>query len=203
MKYHLTLLFSFIILLIWSGIAPHDYFTWFLEVAPALIGCAILLIIYPHYKFTHLIYTLIFIHAVILLIGGHYTYAEVPLFNWIKDTFHQTRNNYDKVGHFAQGFIPAMMIREIFIRQSVFSNTKWMNVCVVSITLSISACYEFLEWAVALYSGESAEAFLGTQGYIWDTQADMLYATIGSISALILFSTLHNRLLSNHMTHEH
>ena len=131
------------------------------------------------------------------MIGGHYTYAEVPLFNWIQEVLHQTRNNYDKVGHFAQGFIPALITRELFIRQHVIPNRTWMNVCTIAIIMAISVCYEFLEWGVALLSGESAEAFLGTQGYAWDTQADMLYATLGAITALLLLSNLHNRLIES------
>ncbi len=128
------------------------------------------------------------LHAYILFIGGHYTYAEVPLFNWIQEVFHQTRNNYDKVGHFAQGFIPAMISRELFIRLKVIKPGIWLSVLTVSVCMSISVLYEFLEWLVAIATGEAADSFLGTQGYIWDTQSDMLYATIGAICMLILMS---------------
>ena len=193
MKYHLTLLFIFCAALTWSGIAPHDYFTWFLEVLPALIGVAVLLMIYPRYKLTNLSYTLILIHAIILMVGGHYTYAEVPLFDWIKEAFQQSRNNYDKVGHFAQGFIPAIIAREVLIRDHIVNIKAWLNVFVVALCMAISAAYEFLEWGVAEMTGESSEAFLGTQGYAWDTQSDMLYATVGSIMALILLSKFHNQ----------
>ena len=193
MKYHLTLLFIFCAALTWSGIAPHDYFTWFLEVLPALIGVAVLLMIYPRYKLTNLSYTLILIHAIILMVGGHYTYAEVPLFDWIKEAFQQSRNNYDKVGHFAQGFIPAIIAREVLIRDHIVNIKAWLNVFVVALCMAISAAYEFLEWGVAEITGESSDAFLGTQGYAWDTQSDMLYATVGSIIALILLSKFHNQ----------
>jgi putative membrane protein len=133
------------------------------------------------------------LHAYILFIGGHYTYAEVPLFNWIQEVFHQTRNNYDKVGHFAQGFIPAMISRELFIRLKVIKPGIWLSVLTVSVCMSISVLYEFLEWLVAIATGEAADSFLGTQGYIWDTQSDMLYATIGAICMLILMSKWQDR----------
>lgn len=193
MKYTLTLLFLFFAALTWSAIAPHDYFTWFLEVIPALLGLVILIIIYPRYKFTNLTYTLILIHAIILMVGGHYTYAEVPLFDSIKEVFHQSRNNYDKVGHFAQGFVPAIIAREILIRDNIVNSKAWLNVLIVALCMAISAAYEFLEWGVAEMTGESSEAFLGTQGYAWDTQSDMLYATTGAIMALILLSKLHHQ----------
>lgn len=193
MNKHLFLLILFLAGLIWSGIQPHDYFTWFLEIVPAVIGLVILLATYRQFRFTDLTYGFILIHCYILFVGGHYTYAEVPLFDWIRDTFHQSRNNYDKVGHFAQGFVPAMIVRELFIRHAVIQSKKWMPVLVVTVCLSISAVYEFIEWMVAELSGESAEAFLGTQGYVWDTQSDMLYATIGAICMLVLFSRIQNR----------
>lgn len=193
MKYHITLLVIFCAALTWSGIAPHDYFTWFLEVIPALLGVATLLMIYPRYKLTNLTYTLILMHAIILMVGGHYTYAEVPLFDWIKEAFHQSRNNYDKVGHFAQGFIPAIIAREVLIRDRIVNIKSWLNVFVVTLCMAISAAYEFLEWGVAEMTGESSDAFLGTQGYAWDTQSDMLYATVGAIVALILLSNYHNK----------
>jgi putative membrane protein len=196
MKYHLTLLFLFCAALTWSGIAPHDYFTWFLEVIPALIGLVVLIIIYPRYKFTDLAYTLMLLHASILIVGGHYTYAEVPCFDWIKEACNQSRNNYDKVGHFAQGFIPSIIAREILIRDNIVHTKAWLNVIVVSLCMAISAAYEFLEWAVAELTGESAEAFLGTQGYAWDTQSDMLYATMGAITALVLLGKYHRQAIA-------
>ena len=191
MKYHLILLLIFSSVLVWSGIAPHDYFTWFLEIVPAFIGVTILMVIYPRFRFTDLSYTLILLHAIILMVGGHYTYAEVPLFDWFKEAGQDSRNNYDKVGHFAQGFIPAIIARELLIRKAVVPSNGWLNVLVVSLCMAISAAYELLEWAVAELTGESAEAFLGTQGYIWDTQSDMLYATMGAILALVLLGKYH------------
>jgi len=189
----------FSVFLIWSLIEPKDYFTWFLEVVPAIIGLIILIFTYKKFPFTGLLYALMLIHACILMIGGHYAYAEVPLFDWIKDTFDLSRNNYDKVGHFAQGFIPAMIIRELFIRKGVVQIKSWFNFIIVSICMAISVSYEFIEWFVAELSGESAESFLGTQGYIWDTQSDMLYATIGAIVALISLSKIHDKLLLKKM----
>ncbi len=195
MKYHVTLLVIFSAVLVWSGINPHDYFTWFLEVFPAIIGLVVLALTYKKFKLTNLLYTLILIHSIILMVGGHYTYAEVPLFDWLREAFDQARNNYDKVGHFAQGFIPAMITREILLRHKVVNGRAWLNVFIVTMSMAISVSYEFIEWFVAELSGESAESFLGTQGYIWDTQSDMLYATIGAIMALVLLSKIHDRLL--------
>lgn len=180
--------------LIWSALNPHDTFTWFLEVLPALIGFVILALSYKSFPLTPLLYTLILIHMIILMVGGHYTYAEVPLFDWIKETFDQSRNNYDKVGHFAQGFIPAILAREILIRKHIVEGSKvWLNYIVLSIVLAFSAFYELVEWWVALATGEDAEAFLGTQGYIWDTQADMMYALLGAIVALLSMSKYHDK----------
>lgn len=192
---HLLLLISFAAIFTWSAINPHDRFTWFLEVLPALLGIAVLMLIYPRFKFTNLVYFLIWVHAAILIVGGHYTYAEMPLFNWLKDMFELDRNYYDRLGHFAQGFIPAIIAREVLIRQVILNN-KWLSLIVVSICLAISASYELLEFAVALLTGESAEAFLGTQGDIWDTQWDMTFALIGAICALALLSKYHDRALS-------
>lgn len=185
-KLQLYSLFFLVGLLI-SGIHPKEYFTWFLEVLPAVTGFTILAFTFKRFQFTNFTYFFILIHCYILFLGGHYTYAEVPPFEWIKEMFHQTRNNYDKVGHFAQGFVPAMIVRELFIRKNVISNKRFFNFIIVSICLAISAAYEWLEWGVSLCTGEAGDAFLGTQGYIWDTQSDMLYATIGAICMLILF----------------
>lgn len=198
MENKIIYLIIFTIVLIWSGINPHDYFTWFLEVFPAILGVVILILTYKKFEFTSFAYFFILVHCCILFVGGHYTYAEVPLFDWIKEVFNQTRNNYDKVGHFAQGFIPAIIAREIIIRKQVInseikSSNKWTNFITVTICLSISAFYEFLEWFVAVYSGSSAEAFLGTQGYEWDTQSDMLYATIGAVIMILIFTKFHNK----------
>jgi len=181
---------------VWSAIRPHDYFTWFLEVLPAVIGIGLVTVTYRRFRLTDLAYALIAFHAIILLVGGHYTYAEVPLFNWIRDAFHQLRNNYDKVGHFAQGFVPAVIAREILLRTSPLRPGKWLSFLVISACLGLSAFYEFIEWWVALATGTSAEAFLGTQGYVWDTQSDMFYCFIGSILSLLLFTRLHDRQLT-------
>jgi len=186
---------------LWSVIRPHDYFTWFLEVAPALLGFAILAATYRRFRFTDLAYALIALHACILMVGGHYTYAEVPFFNWIRDAFHLARNNYDKLGHFAQGFIPAVLTREILLRTSPLRPGKWLSFLTVSVCLALSAVYEFIEWWVALATGEGAEAFLGTQGYVWDTQSDMLYAAVGAIVSLALLSRLHDSMLTANTPH--
>jgi len=190
----------FFIVLIWSGINPKDYFTWALEVMPALIALALLIITNKKFKFTKLAYALILVHCIILMVGGHYTYAEVPLFDWLKGVFNFHRNNYDKVGHFAQGFIPAIIAREILIRNKVVNNKYWLIVFIVSVCLSISALYELVEWWVAEFTGESATAFLGTQGYMWDTQSDMAFALLGSILSLVLLSRYHDRQLEKMKT---
>jgi putative membrane protein len=190
MKYNSVLLTVFSISMIISAIQPHDYFTWFLEVFPAFIGLGFIFFTNKKFPLTKFTLTCLLIHTIILMIGGHYTYAEVPFFNWIKDLFHQTRNNYDKIGHFAQGFFPALLIREVIIRKNVIQLKSWRNILIVSMCIAISTSYEFLEWGVALLSGEDADAFLGTQGYVWDTQSDMFYATCGAIVALILFSKM-------------
>ncbi len=179
--------------LVWSGIQPKDYPAWMLETAPAVIAFIVLIMTRQKFRLTDLAYSLILIHSLILMIGGHYTYAEVPLFDWLKDIFNFERNNYDKVGHFAQGFIPAIIAREILIRNHVVGNIKWLNFLIICICLAISAFYELIEWCVALLSRKSAEAFLGTQGYIWDTQSDMACALFGAILALVMLSRIHDR----------
>lgn len=187
----------FISVLIWSALFPKDPFTWFLEVLPVFIGLFILVLTYKKFPLTPLLYTLILIHMVVLMVGGHYTYAEVPLFDWIKEVFDHSRNNYDKVGHFAQGFIPAILAREILIRKNIVQGAKiWLNFIILSIILAFSAFYELVEWWVALAVGEDAEAFLGTQGYIWDTQSDMGYALFGGVVVLLLFSKMHDSQLN-------
>lgn len=186
----------FIPVLIWSAVLPKDPFTWFLEVLPVFIGLFILVLTYKKFPLTPLLYTLILMHMIILMVGGHYTYAEVPLFDWIREVFDHSRNNYDKVGHFAQGFIPAILAREILIRKNIVQGTKiWLNFIILSIILAFSAFYELVEWWVALAVGEDAEAFLGTQGYMWDTQSDMGYALFGGILALLLLSRWHDKQL--------
>ncbi|WP_372712998.1 DUF2238 domain-containing protein [Ilyobacter sp.] len=183
----------FLIVLVWSGIKPYDNFTWMLEVAPAVIGAIIIVATYRKFPLTQLTYWLILIHAVILVIGGHYTYARVPFFNLLKEMFELKRNNYDKLGHFVQGFTPAMIAREILLRKSVVSRGKWLFFIVVSICMAISAFYELVEWWVALATGTGSNEFLGTQGYIWDTQSDMFYCLIGALLSLILFKKRHDR----------
>jgi len=183
-----TYIVLFLIGLLLSAIQPKEYFTWFLEVIPAIVGFVILVLTYKKFSFTNFTYFFILIHCIILFIGGHYTYAEVPLFEWIKETFEQSRNNYDKIGHFAQGFVPAMIIRELFIRKKVVANTSYFNFIIVSICLAISAAYEWIEWWVSISIGEGGDTFLGTQGYVWDTQSDMLLATIGAVSMIVFFS---------------
>ncbi|QYJ93190.1 DUF2238 domain-containing protein [Shewanella spartinae] len=188
----LTIFFA---VLIWSGIEPKDSFTWFLEVVPALIALPILFVTRKKFPLTSLAYGLILIHAIILMVGGHYTYAEVPLFDTIADWMGSERNNYDKVGHFAQGFIPALLAREVFLRLEVVKKGAWCNFLVCCFALALSAFYELIEWWVALATGEDAEAFLGTQGYVWDTQSDMGMALIGAVVSVMLLSRWHDRLL--------
>lgn len=181
--------------LVWSGIAPHDRFTWFLEVAPVLVGLPIALGTARRFPLTPLVYTLLALHAWILLVGGHYTYAEMPLFNWLRDEFQLARNYYDRVGHLAQGFVPAMLAREILLRRSPLRPGKWLAFLVACVCLAISASYEFLEWWVALASGDDAVAFLATQGDVWDTQWDMFLALLGALAAQLLLSGMHDRQL--------
>ena len=195
MKKYKIIIFLFLIGLIISGIHPHDYFTWFLEVFPGILGVVILILTYKRFRFTYITYLFILLHCYILFVGGHYTYAEVPLFDWIKEVLHQSRNNYDKVGHFAQGFIPAMIIRELLVRLQIVKKGKWLSFLTVSVCVSISACYEWFEWFVAIVSGQSSEAFLGTQGDIWDTQSDMLFAFIGAISMVVFVTTLQDKMI--------
>jgi putative membrane protein len=188
---------TYFIILIWSAINPTDYFTWILEVIPALIGLVILAATYTKFRLTTLAYVLILIHCIILMIGGHYTYAQVPIFDWLKEAFDLERNNYDKVGHFAQGFIPAIVAREILIRKNIINGRCWLGFLVICFCLAFSAFYELIEWWVAISTGESAEAFLGTQGYVWDTQSDMALALGGAISALLLLGRFHDRQLKS------
>ena len=193
MKNIYIMLVVFVGTFIWSIINPKESFTCFLEIIPAIIGVLILALTFKKFRFTDFTYFLILIHCIILFIGGHYTYAEVPLFDYIKEILNQSRNNYDKVGHFAQGLVPAMIIRELFIRKKVISNQGFFNFIIVSICLAISAAYEWIEWGVSLAIGDGGDAFLGTQGYVWDTQSDMLFATIGAIVGLVLFSIIQDR----------
>jgi putative membrane protein len=192
-KYFFFLFVVFLIVFIWSAIKPKDYFTWILEVTPGIGGFIVLFITHKRFRFTDFIYTLILIHCCILFVGGHYTYAEVPFFDWVKELLHGERNNYDKVGHFAQGFIPALIAREMLLRLKIVNSRAWTGYLVVSMALAISALYELIEWWTAVLTGESAEAFLGTQGYVWDTQSDMFWALAGSVAAVVLFSKYHDK----------
>lgn len=194
-KLHLAFLFIFFLVLVWSALHPKEYLTWFLEVFPAIIAFFVLIFTYKKFRLTDLTYGLILLHSLILMVGGHYTYAEVPAFDWVRDVLSQERNNYDKVGHFAQGFIPAIITREIVLRKNVFNARAWRNFFIVCACMAISVFYELLEWFVAGVSGTAADAFLGSQGYVWDTQSDMLYATVGAIIALALLGKWHDRQL--------
>ena len=185
----------FVAVLVWSGIGPKDYVTWCLEVAPAVLGGLVLWATRERFPLTSLVYALILVHCVVLMVGGHYTYAEVPLGDWVRELVDGSRNNYDKLGHFVQGFVPAMIARELMIRLRVFNSDAWRNFYIVCFCLGFSAFYELIEWWVALLSDEAAEAFLGTQGYVWDTQSDMGWALFGALAALLLLGRLHDRQL--------
>lgn len=180
---------------VWSGWAPKDRMTWILETFPAVIGAVILIATRRRFPLTSLAYVLVAIHACILMVGGRYTYAEVPLFNWIRDALGAARNDYDRVGHFAQGFVPAIVTREVLLRTSPLRRGKWLFFLVVCIALAISASYELFEWGTAVAFGAESDAFLGTQGDPWDTQKDMLTAGIGALIALVTLSGLHDRQL--------
>jgi len=195
-RYELGLLLSLVVLLVLSGIHPHDYFTWVLEVFPILIGVPILVWVYPRFRFTRLVYTLLWLHAIILMVGGHYTYAQVPLGFWMEHAFGFARNHYDRIGHFAQGFIPALLAREIFIRTSPLGGSRWLPFVVICFCLAFSAFYELIEFWTALASGSAATDFLGTQGDPWDTQWDIQLALIGAIVSLLTLSRVHDRQLA-------
>ncbi|HVT71664.1 MAG TPA: DUF2238 domain-containing protein [Lacunisphaera sp.] len=188
--------------LAWSAVRPHDTFTWFLEVAPIFIGVPVLLAVQRRFPLSGLLLVLIWWHAVVLIFGGHYTYARVPLGDWARDWFGWTRNNYDKLGHFAQGFVPAILAREILLRTSPLGNrgdgrpSRWLGFLVVCVCLAFSAFYELVEWTVAVASGSAADDFLGTQGDPWDTQSDMAMALVGAIAALLVLSRAHDRSLA-------
>jgi putative membrane protein len=182
--------------LIGSAISPHDYFTWILEVFPAIIGFIVLVFTFKSFRFSYLTYVFILLHCFVLFVGGHYTYALVPLFDWVKEVFHQARNNYDKLGHFVQGFVPAMIVRELFIRKQIVQKRSWIAFLNVCVCMSISVTYEFLEWFVSVTSGSSGDSFLGTQGDIWDTQSDMLFATIGAICMVIVMARFQDKAIA-------
>lgn len=198
--YRILLLIGVLAFFAWSGIEPHDSrLTWVLETLPVMIALPVVLLTYKRFPLTNLTYTLIAIHAMLLMLGGHYSYAKVPLGFWMEDWFGWTRNNYDKIGHFMQGFGPAIYTREIIARTSPLRRGKWLAFMSVAVPLAFSALYEIIEWLASLSNPADTEAFLGTQGYIWDTQTDMFLCLIGSIAALILLTKLHNKYLpENH-----
>jgi putative membrane protein len=179
--------------LAWSAVGPHDRFTWFLEVAPVFVGVPVALAVQRRFPLSSLLLVLLWWHSVILILGGHYTYARVPLGNWAMEWFGWTRNNYDKLGHFAQGFVPAILTREILVRTSPLKGSRWLSFLCVSVCLAFSAFYELIEWWVAVASGSAADDFLGTQGYVWDTQSDMAWALGGAMMALVLLGRWHDR----------
>ena len=193
---HIALLFSVLAVLIWSGVEPRDCLTWWLEVFPALAALVTLFATYRRFEFTTLTYTLIALHMCVLFVGGHYTYARVPLFDWFKTIFGWHRNHYDRLGHIVQGFVPAMVAREIFVRLEILHRKRWQSFLVVCVCLAISAFYELIEWWTALVSGDSAVSFLATQGDTWDTQEDMFCALLGAIAAIALLSRVQDRAIN-------
>ncbi len=179
-----------------SGWAPYDRTTWWLEVFPVLLGAPALVATYRRFPLTRLLYTLLAVHALILIVGGHYTYARVPLGFWVQDVFGLTRNHYDRLGHFAQGFVPAILVRELLLRTSPLRPSRWLFVLVTAVCLAFSACYEFFEWWAALAGGDAADAFLGTQGDVWDTQWDMFLAFVGAMVAQLVLARRHDAQLA-------
>ena len=179
--------------LVWSGIEPKDRLTWVLEAGPAIIGLLVMAKTRISFPLTPLLYFWILLHCIVLMVGAKYTYAEVALFNSISETFGWERNNYDKVGHFMQGFVPALLAREILVRKQIVNFAGWRNFIILSICLAFSAFYELIEWWAALLIGEDADAFLGTQGYVWDTQSDMAWALLGALVCLITLKKSHDR----------
>ena len=193
---HLVLLLGVIAVFLWSAWSPHDRLTWWLETLPGIIGVIILVATYRRFRFTTLCYTFIALHVCLLCVGGHYTYAREPMFNWLKSAFHWQRNYFDRLGHFVQGFVPALIARELFIRLRVFNRPGWPPFLIICVCLAISATYEFIEWWTALLSGSASTEFLATQGDVWDTQADMFMALIGAVCALIFMRPLQDRQLA-------
>lgn len=190
---HLALLLAIGLVFAWSAWRPYDRLTWWLEVTPGIVGAAILIATYSRFRFTTLVYTFIALHIMLLCVGGHYTYARVPLFNWIEPYFGWHRNHFDRLGHFMQGFVPALIARELFVRLRVVTAGGWRFAIVILICMGISALYELFEWVTALISDQAAVAFLGTQGDIWDTQEDMFMALVGALCALLLLSGWQDR----------
>jgi putative membrane protein len=192
----IALLAGVLAVLVWSGAAPHDRFTWVMEVAPVLLAVPILLATGKRFPLTPLLYTLLAVHASILMVGGKYTYAEVPAGFWVSDLLGLARNHYDRLGHFAQGFVPAILAREILSRTSPLRGSRWLPFVAFAFCLAFSAFYELIEWWTAVATGDSATAFLGTQGDVWDTQWDMFLALIGAATALMTLSGVHDRQLA-------
>jgi putative membrane protein len=180
----------------WTWFNPHDRLTWWLESAPVLLGVPLIWFFRRRFPLSTLLLVLVWVHAVILVVGGHYTYARVPLGEWAREWFGWPRNNYDKLGHFAQGFVPAILTRELLIRTSPLRGSRWLGFLVVCVCLAFSAFYELIEWWTAVAGGGAAEDFLGTQGYVWDTQSDMFMALIGALVAMLLLPRLHDRSLA-------
>ncbi len=181
---------------VWSAAGPKDGLTWVMEVAPAVVGAAVLFALRRRFSLTPLAQAWVALHMMVLMVGGHYTYAEVPVFDWVRDVFHFKRNHYDRVGHFFQGLVPALLCREILRRRGVLARRAWLPFVVVSFALALSAVYELIEWAAALVMGQGADAFLGTQGDPWDTQTDMFLAGIGAAASLVFLSRTHDRQLA-------
>jgi putative membrane protein len=192
-RYEFVLLQAFAVALIASSIHAYDGFTWFLEVVPALIGVAVLAATRYRFRFTPLVYTLILIHCIILMVGGHYTYARVPVGDWVSNALHLGRNHYDRLGHFAQGFVPAMIAREFFLRRGIVRRGGWLIFLTIAMCMGISACYELFEYGVAVASGSGADNFLGGQGDPWDTQNDMLLCLVGSCTAMLTMRGVQDR----------
>jgi putative membrane protein len=189
---HLALLIAVALVFTWSGWRPYDRFTWWLEIFPGLLGLAVLVLTYRKFRFTTFCYTLIALHISLLCVGGHYTYARVPAFEWLGQVLGWHRNHYDRLGHFAQGFVPAVISREIFLRLRILNRPRWIPFLILCICLAISASYELIEWGTATLTGSAANDFIGSQGDVWDTQQDMLMALIGATCALILIAPLHD-----------
>ena len=186
----------FLAALAWSAYRPYEYFTWLLEVFPAIVGVIVLFATRKKFRFTNMVYTLILFHAIILLIGGHYTYARMPLFDWLRNALLLDRNYYDRLGHVAQGFVPAMIARELFVRWAIVKGRGWMNFIIVTVCTFIAAVYEIIEWWTAVIAGSAAVSFLATQGDVWDPQWDMFLAIVGAVAALGLMSAWHDRQLN-------
>ena len=194
--FHALLLTAVLAVLAWSGVGPHDRLTWWLEVAPTIAGLVALAAVWRRFRFTDLVLTLIALHMILLCVGGKYTYALVPAGEWVKDALHLGRNHYDRLGHFVQGFVPALIAREILLRRGVLAKQAWLPFLVVSICLAVSATYELAEWTAAVVSKEAADSFLGTQGDGFDTQKDIALAFVGALAALLTLSRWHDAQLA-------